>query len=53
MDGEVVDGFVGGDGDVRRVAGLGEHGEDGAGVGGCKGFSLEVGESRLEKGMNE
>lgn len=40
VHGEVIYGLVGGDGDIRREAGLGEHGEDGAGVGGCELFSL-------------
>ena len=41
VDGEVVDRFVCSDGDLRGVAGDGEHGEDGAGVGSCERFSLE------------
>lgn len=41
VDGEVVDRFVRGDWDAGNVAGFGEHGEDGAGVGGSKGFPLD------------
>lgn len=40
VDGQVVDGFVGRGGDVGGVASLGEHGEDGAGVGSGEGLSL-------------
>lgn len=40
VDGEVVDGFVLGGGDVGMVGREGEHGLHGAGVGGCEAFAL-------------
>lgn len=40
VHGEVVDRFVGWAGEAGGVAGLREHGEDRAGVGGCEGFAL-------------
>lgn len=40
VDGEVVDGFMLGGGDVGVVGREGEHGLDGAGVGGCETFAL-------------
>ena len=40
VDGKVIDGFVLNGGDVGMVVGEGEHGVDGAGVGGCEAFPL-------------